>query len=230
VLHVAVFGGSGAIGSEIVAYFKARLWDVTIITRRSATDLIDAVCWNPIDEKMPRAIEVGKPFDAVCWAQGQNCNDSVYDFDSSLHIEMYQSNVLFILKSLTALLDKKMLAPAARLCVISSIWQNISRQNKLSYGISKAALQGLVLSAANDLGRDGYLINAVLPGALETPMTRKNLSTAQIDSLANATQFGRLPELEDVASAVFYLCSPQNTGITGQFIKVDLGYSDVRVI
>ena len=36
--------------------------------------------------------------------------------------------------------------------------------------------------------------------------------------------------VEDVANTAYYLCSPENTGVTGQFIKVDLGYSDVRVI
>jgi enoyl-[acyl-carrier-protein] reductase (NADH) len=46
----------------------------------------------------------------------------------------------------------------------------------------------------------------------------------------NSTQFGRLASLQDVANAAYFLCSDGNTGITGQFIKVDLGYSDVRII
>ncbi len=96
--------------------------------------------------------------------------------------------------------------------------------------MTKAALQGLVLSAAADMGADGHMMNAVLPGALETPMTRKNLTAAQVDGLAAATQFGRLASLEDVASVVMYLCSRENTGITGQFIGADLGFSSVRIV
>jgi 3-oxoacyl-[acyl-carrier protein] reductase len=116
------------------------------------------------------------------------------------------------------------------MCIISSIWQNLARQSKLSYCISKSALQGLVLSASADLAAEGHLINAVLPGALDTPMTRRNLTAEQINSLTSATAFGRLPSLTDVASLVCFLCSPENTGITGQFIAADLGFSHVRIV
>jgi len=113
---------------------------------------------------------------------------------------------------------------------LSSIWQELSKQNKLSYAISKSALKGLVLSACNDLGKDGHLINAVLPGVIDTPMTRTHLSQQQINSIEQSTQFGRLPSLNDVANAVYSLCSENNTGVTGNFITVDLGYSHVRKI
>ena len=100
----------------------------------------------------------------------------------------------------------------------------------MSYGITKAAIQGLVLSLANDLAKEGYLINAVLPGVLDTPMTIQNLTQTQIDNVKRSTQFNKLPTLKDVAHVVYFLCSKENTGTTGQFIKVDLGYSDVRII
>jgi NAD(P)-dependent dehydrogenase (short-subunit alcohol dehydrogenase family) len=74
------------------------------------------------------------------------------------------------------------------------------------------------------------LINAVLPGPLDTPMTRRNLSAEQMASFTGATRFGRLASLADVANLVYFLCSPANTGITGQFIAADLGYSHVRIV
>ena len=70
----------------------------------------------------------------------------------------------------------------------------------------------------------------MLPGALETPMTRRNLSAGQIDRLSAATGFNRLPALDDVASLVLYLCSQENTGISGQFIAADLGFSNARIL
>jgi 3-oxoacyl-[acyl-carrier protein] reductase len=200
---------------------------------RGASNDKNQICWNPLIESSAEVLDQLRahgPFDAVCWAQGKNCNDSIYTFDVEQHREVYEANVVYILASLNALLKAGALKMPARLCVISSIWQEISRQNKLSYGVSKAALKGLVLSLANDLGADGHLINAVLPGALDTPMTRKNLSDAQMQAITSATQCGRLANLKDVANAVHYLCSAENTGVTGQFIKIDLGFSDVRVI
>lgn len=227
-----LFGGTGAIGSVIQRTFEQTSWQVVVVSRQPSAQP-GRVCWDPLradDESGAAAVREHGVFDAVCWAQGMNVSDSVYDVDLSLHERMYRANCTFILASLSFLLGQDLLARPSRLCVISSIWQAMSRQNKLSYGMTKAALQGLVLSAANDLGRDGHLINAVLPGALETPMTRANLSPEQIEKIVGGTQFGRLPSLEDVAHTVRFLCSPENTGVTGQFIKVDLGFSDVRVI
>jgi NAD(P)-dependent dehydrogenase (short-subunit alcohol dehydrogenase family) len=86
------------------------------------------------------------------------------------------------------------------------------------------------LSAAADLAQDGHLINAVLPGVLDTPMTRRNLSSDQIAKVAAATKFHRLPSLQSVVSTVLFLCSEDNVDLTGQFITADLGFSNVRFI
>ncbi len=229
-----LFGASGAIGQAIAAAFLARGWSVTGVSRSPHAETADGMAWIAADPE--RAIENTAfldghaPYQAVCWAQGANLNDSVYNVDTDAHLALYRANCLFILTTLKLLLQRGLLAAPARLCIISSIWQNLAKQDKLSYAMTKAALQGLVLSAATDLAKDGHLINAILPGALDTPMTRKNLSEAQIDSLANETLFGRLPQLDDVANLAYFLCSAENTGITAQFIAADLGFSHVRIL
>jgi NAD(P)-dependent dehydrogenase (short-subunit alcohol dehydrogenase family) len=143
---------------------------------------------------------------------------------------MYEANVGYILKSLKAIKYANLLAPSAKLCVISSVWQNLARQNKLSYSITKAALQGLVNSLSVDLGTSGILINAVLPGAVDTPMTHKNLTIEQIESIKKESPLGTLATLDDVAKLVYFLCSDDNTGITGQFIAADRGFSYARIL
>ena len=233
-VKLLVFGGTGAIGSAICAAGVARGWEVTAVSRTVADKPLPgvrSVAADPLEDGFAAGTVLGMgPYSAVCWAQGTNTNDSVYDADLEKNVELYRANCLYIVASLRALLSEGLLAKGSRLCVISSIWQKLARQKKLSYCMTKAALQGLVLSAAADLAADGHLINAVLPGALETPMTRKNLSGAQIESLTSATAFGRLASLEDVANLVMYLCSEGNTGITGQFIGADLGFSSVRIV
>lgn len=227
-MRLILFGASGAIGTAISDCFKKQGWMVTGITRSVSKHGL--ITWNPLSQSAANCLDLSQTFDAVCWAQGTNMNDSIYNFDSDKHLELYESNVLYILSSLRQLIDHQLLSKKAKLCVISSIWQNLSRQEKLSYGVTKSALQGLVLSLANDMAKDGYMVNAILPGALDTPMTRKNLSDAQLSKIESATGFGKLPLTDDVANSVFFLCSELNTGITGQFIKVDYGYSDVRRI
>ncbi len=212
----------------------ARGWAVTGVARSIAPGWLEGADRLALDpsspEFTPQELRAETPYTAVCWAQGANCNDSVYDVSLPRHMDLYAANVTYILVTLQALLSEGLLAPASRLCLISSIWQKLARQNKLSYCVTKAALQGLVLSASADLARDGHLINAVLPGAIETPMTRQNLAPEQVDRIASATGFHRLTSLADVASAVLSLCSPENTGLTGQFVTADLGFSHVRIV
>lgn len=227
-----LFGANGSIGSALQEKFAQKSWQIVSVTRGDTIN-DNQVSWNPVLDTSNKTLDQLRTygqFDAVCWAQGKNCNDSIYAFNVEQHREVFEANVVYILQSLSVLLNENLLKTPARLCVISSIWQNISRQNKLSYGVSKAALKGLVLSLANDLGVDGHLINAVLPGALDTPMTHQNLSAEQLAKITSSTQFGRLPNLEDVANTVHFLCSAENSGVTGQFIKIDLGFSDVRIV
>ena len=114
------------------------------------------------------------------------------------------------------------------MCVISSIWQDISRNNKLSYSISKSALKGLVLSLSNELGKKNIFINAILPGPINSSMTRKNLTNKQLRMIKNSTNFKKLISLNDVSNTVYFLCSDLNSAITGNFIKLDYGFTNVR--
>lgn len=232
--RIAIFGASGAIGSGLVEWFAAREWDVTAIVRRvtagaSTHEQVTTLVWNPlVNEAVPASFG---QFDAVVWAQGDNCTDNIANLDYERHMRMYEANVGHVLVSLNALLGAgALVSGGARLCVISSIWQNIARQNKLSYCVTKAALQGLVRSVSLDLADEGHVINAVLPGALDTPMTRANLSADQIGRLEAATPGSRLAGVADVAAVVEFCCSPAHRSITGQFLTVDKGFTHARIV
>ena len=231
-----VFGASGSIGGAILQTAVRRGWRVTGVSRRNGADTgaVEHLRWivaDPLEAGFSAELfRADEPYTSVCWAQGANVNDSVYDVNAESHMAIYNANCTYILVTLQALLKAGLLARGSRLCIISSVWQELARQNKLSYCMSKAALKGLVLSASADLAKDGHLVNAVLPGALDTPMTHRNLSPEQIGRLKAATQFGKLTCLNDVASLACYLCSADNTGITGQFIAADLGFSHVRIV
>lgn len=233
---VAIFGASGAIGQSICKWFLERDYSVLAISRKGVCpdNSLRSASWL----SWGGAEEGGSCFEdlkrrsihAVVWAQGANLSDDIHTFNLTDHLQLYEANVVSVLSSLQLLLKLDLVAPKARLCVISSIWQNIARQNKLSYCITKSAIQGLVRSLSIDLGSAGHMINAVLPGALDTPMTRRNLSEKQIESLQAMTPLGTMPALEDVCHLVGFLCSEANTGITGQFIAADRGFSYARVI
>jgi 3-oxoacyl-[acyl-carrier protein] reductase len=228
-----VFGSTGAIGRATVDRARERGWAV-VAAARNPCKAVEGVACVRVD---PFAGDSGEdsladngPYAAVCWAQGANLSDNVFNVDLERHWELYKANCLFVLATLKILLSHDLLVRPARLCVVSSIWQVLARQDKLSYCMTKAALQGLVTSASTDLAAQGHLFNAVLPGALDTPMTRQNLSLEQINNVKSATKFCSLPTVQDVTALIMFLCSPENSGITGQFVAADLGMSRVHLL
>jgi 3-oxoacyl-[acyl-carrier protein] reductase len=215
-----VVGGFGALGAAIAAQLEADGARVLRTSRNSHAGIPDAITLDGDDAL--RGLPV---LQAVVWAQGVNVNDRADAHESEDFSRMFEINVALVARQLRALIAAKRLARGARLVVLSSIWEGVARPGKFSYTVSKAAVGGLVRAAALDLAPQGVLVNAVLPGVVDTPMTRTMLSTGQIEQVESATGFRRMIVPEDVASLVGYLCSPHNTGVTGQSIVVDLGFS-----
>ena len=229
--RVLVIGGSGEIGSAIADRLEAGGDEVLRSSRRLADDApAGAIAVDPFGPAGMDALDGAGPLHAVVWAQGTNANDSVAELDLAVYEDVMRANVTFVAVTMSRLLAAGAVADGARLVVVSSIWQQLTRQRKFSYTVSKAALEGLVHSAAVDLGERGMLVNAVLPSVTDTSMTRSMLSPEQLEAFASQTRFGRLTSLDDVASMVCYLCSDANSGVTGQSIAVDLGYTVGRIL
>lgn len=223
-----LFGAGGALGSAIGAHLLGQGY--TLHTAGGST-LPGAASHLPLNYEDPLVVSTfsGVPsLDAVVWAQGLNCSDTVASFEAADLQRLLQGNVLFVASSLQALLAAGRLREGCRLVVVSSIWQLESRPGKFSYTVSKAALQGLVKSCALDLGQHGIVINAVLPGVVDTPMTRAHLSAEQIAAITSQSALGRLPQPTDIAAAVGFLASPANRAITGQFLTVDGGFIGLK--
>jgi 3-oxoacyl-[acyl-carrier protein] reductase len=88
---------------------------------------------------------------------------------------------------------------------------------------AKAALHGLTRSLAKELGRDGVLVNAVLPGTTLTEHIMELLPAPARAAREQASPIGRLLGPEEIAPAVAFLGSPVNTGVTGELVRVSGG-------
>ncbi|MGW4340346.1 SDR family NAD(P)-dependent oxidoreductase [Rhodococcus koreensis] len=92
------------------------------------------------------------------------------------------------------------------------------------YCVSKAALLPLMRTFAAELGIYGIRANAVLPGVIETEMTRPMLDeNGTREDLLDHTPGGRLGTPQDIAAAIAYLASPAASWITGTELRVDGG-------
>lgn len=218
-----VFGGTGALGSEIVSTLRNNGWKVTVASRSGADGYL-----NISQPNWAETIE--GQFDAVVWAQGANYSGGILDASSEDVRAAFESNVIFVLETLRLLHDSGALHRPSRGVILSSIWQEYARENKLAYLASKASLSGVIPSLAMDMASSGFAVNAVLPGVIDTPMTRSQLTEAQIIGVENGTPGGELAKATHVANAVHFLASSSSFGINGQSIIVDNGWSIKREI
>ncbi len=97
-----------------------------------------------------------------------------------------------------------------------------------AYCVSKAAVLALTRLAAKAGGKFRVRVNAVLPGAIDTPMLWGNLREGQdpqalLDMLVKQHPIGRIGQTTDVAQAVGFLCDPANSFVTGALLAVDGG-------
>ena len=70
------------------------------------------------------------------------------------------------------------------------------------------------------------LVNTVCPGFTMTELTKKNNTADEIARIAADIPMQRMAEPEEIAAVVYFLCSEENTYLTGQKITVDGGFSE----
>ncbi len=93
-----------------------------------------------------------------------------------------------------------------------------------AYAASKAGLLAMTRVLAREMGRRNIRVNAVVPGLVETDMTR-GLNDAARQGLRSAECLPGGTTVDGVASAVVYLLSDRASSITGQCLHVDAGAS-----
>ena len=95
---------------------------------------------------------------------------------------------------------------------------------RIAYGTSKAALMHLTKQQAAELGNKGVRVNAIAPGPVDTAMAKK-VHTADIRSdYHDVIPLNRYGLEEEIADAVWFLCSDSASYINGQIIAADGGF------
>jgi NAD(P)-dependent dehydrogenase (short-subunit alcohol dehydrogenase family) len=94
-----------------------------------------------------------------------------------------------------------------------------------SYQASKGGVVNLTRALALEWADDNIRVNAVAPTFVRTDLTVPLFSNPELmKTVMSHTPLRRLPEVEDIAAAILYLCSPAARCITGITLPVDSGY------
>jgi NAD(P)-dependent dehydrogenase (short-subunit alcohol dehydrogenase family) len=94
-----------------------------------------------------------------------------------------------------------------------------------SYQAAKGGVVNLTRALALEWAADGIRVNAVAPTFVDTDMTRAIFANPDLlDTVMQHTPLGRLPDADDVAAAILFLCSSAAQCITGIVLPVDSGY------
>ena len=94
-----------------------------------------------------------------------------------------------------------------------------------SYQASKGAVVNLTRALALEWAADNVRVNAVAPTFVRTDLTVPIFSNPEVlKTVMSHTPLGRLPEPDEIAAAILYLCSPAAKSVTGIVLPVDSGY------
>jgi NAD(P)-dependent dehydrogenase (short-subunit alcohol dehydrogenase family) len=124
-------------------------------------------------------------------------------------------------------------AGAGAIVNVSSVHAIQTSANIASYAASKGGLVALTRAMAIEFAPDHIRANAILPGAVDTPMLHAGLSRGHVtgsnlndrlENLARKTVNGRVGQPEEIARAIYFLADDvQSSFMTGQVMVVDGG-------
>jgi glucose 1-dehydrogenase len=116
---------------------------------------------------------------------------------------------------------------------VSSVHAVATSKDIAAYAASKGGLLALTRAMAIEFATDGIRVNAILPGAVDTPMLRAGMQRGHVggktvldrlENLARKTVNGRVGQPSEIASCIYFLADDkQSSFMTGQALIVDGG-------
>lgn len=136
--------------------------------------------------------------------------------------ELFDVNVLGVINCTLACRESMRYRGGGVVLNISSM---AGFMNVTPYGVSKLAVRGLTVSFATELAPDRIRVNGLAPGLMNTENALADLPQTLIEDIVHERQLvHRIGTMDDVVSAMMFLCSAEASFITGETVKVSGGY------
>ncbi len=132
------------------------------------------------------------------------------------------TNLTSVFRLSKGCLKRMMKERRGRIVSMTSIVGVTGNAGQANYAAAKAGILGFTKSLAKEIASRGITVNAVAPGFIDTDMTRA-LTEEQRTALTAQVPMARLGTVDDIASAVLFLCSPGAGYVTGETLHVNGG-------
>jgi 2-deoxy-D-gluconate 3-dehydrogenase len=187
-------------------------------------DLKDApACRAMVEEAAQR---LGR-LDILVNNAGTNIRKAPQDYTLEQWREVLDTNLTSAFVAAQAAYPHMKRAGGGKIVNIGSMMSLFGASFVAPYGASKGGIVQLTKALAAAWAKDGIQVNAVLPGWIDTELTRR--ARQEVDGLHERvlarTPAGRWGEPEDLAGIAVFLCSAASDFVTGTAIPVDGGYS-----
>lgn len=215
-----ITGASRGIGKAIAKKFEEHGYEVVTPTRQEL-NLMDKA-------SIETYIQTHKDdyFDVIVNNAGINDVNEIDKITDEEIDSMIATNLVAPIKLLRGFTGAMKAHHYGRIVNIGSIWAVVSKGGRCVYSATKNGIHGVTNTLAVELAPDNILVNTVCPGFTLTELTRKNNTPEEIAKISEDIPMGRMAEPEEMAEVVYFLCSEQNTYLTGQKITVDGGFSE----
>ncbi|MBZ5941156.1 3-oxoacyl-ACP reductase [Weissella cibaria] len=141
--------------------------------------------------------------------------------------QLMQVNVYAAVQISLAVLPYMVARQAGTFVFMASIAGQVAGGGGAAYTMSKHALVGWMKQLALDYAGQGIRVNAIAPGAINTPMNAADFAGdgAMAAQVAADTPVKRWADPQEVADLTLYLTSPEATYIQGQVFTIDGGWT-----
>jgi glucose 1-dehydrogenase len=122
--------------------------------------------------------------------------------------------------------DKRPARSTGVIVTMSSVHEIIPWAGHLNYASAKGGIRMLTRSLAQEVAAEGIRVNAIAPGAIQTPINEDAWNSEEdLEKLLKLIPYGRIGQPEDVARAIVWLASDEADYVTGTTLFVDGGMS-----
>lgn len=149
---------------------------------------------------------------------------SVWDYN--LAIKDFNINLFSAIEIIKALQKKKCKQELLNIVFVSSMAAYKPHPAAIPYGLTKAALNTLVVGLTKEVGNKKIRINSICPGGIETAMTINHLKKSGTDYVSDVktnTPFNEIGKSSHVSDLILFLLSKESYWIQGQNIPIDGG-------